>query len=163
MSMKQDEIFEHEKHEYVLRVWGPMFDHPLIAEEGLKPGRHYFDTIEQAWYMYAELQIMRYRRQAGNLFFEIVEGKHVRYYSVAHLLYMHNFKTYMVKYDFQSVVDEQLAKEAFIKGSLSCDCSRSALLRKYNKAEDVQIIPCGNTIELLNIRIEHVKRQEAVQ
>lgn len=59
--------FEGEKYEYCLQVHGPMFNMPSIKAEGLKPGKHYFDTVAQLWYFFAELQIMAHNQKAPPL------------------------------------------------------------------------------------------------
>lgn len=155
--------FENEKFEHCLRVWGPMFDLPQMAAEGLKPDRHFFDTIDQLWYFNAELHIKAAKLNT-KLFFEIRSGKHVRFYTVVKLLFLCNFNTYPVEHSFDEVVDDRLAAEAFKDGGrCDCDCVRSALIRKYHKEPNVEILPCGHTIELLKICIEQRKREEQLR
>ncbi len=53
--------YDHEKYEYCLCVFGPMFDTPEVIGEGLSAGKHYFDTYGELWYFIAELKIVEHK------------------------------------------------------------------------------------------------------
>jgi hypothetical protein len=149
--------YSGEKYEYCLVVSGPMFDTPEIVAEGLAAGKHYFDTIAQLWYFFAELQILRHKHKTPPLSHEIREGRSVRYYTAVTLLYLHDFVTYEIEYKFDFLSDHDLVKHFVTQqyGGISCDCSRSKLIRMSNP--DFPKLEHGFTIELLNYKIEDKK------
>lgn len=149
--------FEGEKYEYCLQVYGPMFDNPAVTGEGLKAGKHFFGTIAELWYFFAELQISAHNLKAPPPYFTVKEGRNVRYQTVATILYMHDFITYQVEVKTEYITDHQQLRQRIQAPDcgFGCDCTRSHLIRV--KVPDFPSLGHGNTIELLTVKIEDRK------
>lgn len=149
--------FDQEKYEYCLQVHGPMFNMPSIKAEGLKPGKHYFDTVAQLWYFFAELQIMAHNQKAPPFHYDLREGRSVRYATMATIVYMHDFITYQVEVRTDFIIDHGHLKHRLSSPDcgFGCDCTRSHLIRTV--APEFPPLAHGNTIELLTVKIEDRK------
>lgn len=149
--------FENEPYEYCLDVYGPMFSEPSVAGEGLKQGKHFFNTVSELWYFFAELQIMAHKLKAPAPLYTTRDGRHVRYHTVAIITYTHDFITYQVEVKNSFVTDHEFLKARFSAPDcgFGCDCSRAQLIRIVSA--DFPLLMCGHTIELLTVKIEDRK------
>lgn len=150
--------YENDKYEYRLDLFGACMDHPGMIGEGITAGKHFFDTIEQLWYFFAEVQILKHKHQAGFLEYQVREGKNVRYFTRAKVLFMYEFITYQVQHDFRTVYRHEVAKHEFTTGFMTCDHYRSAMIKKT--CPEFKLLPCGTTIELINIELEDLKYEK---
>jgi hypothetical protein len=149
--------FDNEKYEYCLSVFGAMFNCPEIVGAGLVAGKHYFETISQLWYFFAELKILEHKFKTPALEYEVREGRAVRYHTVVKLIYLHNYVTYQVDYKFDFLRNHKIVKDYFERApiGLTCDCSRAALIRTV--VPEFPDLAHGHTIELLSCKMEDKK------
>jgi len=149
--------YSNEPYEYRLDLAGPCFDHPGFVGEGITQGQHFFNTVSELWYFFAEVKILQSKHKAGFMRHEVREGRDVRFYTSARILLMHNFVTYEVRYDFPDAVAHTNAAFAFENMGLlsACDCARSALIKKF--VPEFEVLECGRTVELISIKYEDLK------
>jgi hypothetical protein len=150
--------YESEPYEYALHLCGSCFDNPGFIGEGITKGKHFFSDVRELWYFFAEVKILQYKHKAGFLKYSVSEGRDVRFFTRGKIILMHDFITYQVSYDFDTIVDHGVAAAAFKLGLLSCDCGKSALIRKFNP--EFQLVPCGQVIELINVKFENLKNEK---
>lgn len=144
--------YSGEKHEFCLLITrrvNPDMDIELRKILESRNGKHFFEDYEKLQWFLAELNIENHKHHWPTFTYIIREGKDVRLYTSATLVFLHDFITYEVIHDFDFLCPHKDVKITF--DNAGCDCIRSGIIRMT--LPEFPPLLCGKTVELLNLKI----------
>lgn len=147
------------KYEYMLHTWGGFYNKEHQENHGYKEGYFWFDTKEAREAYISELKEVEQRLNARMLVISTEEGEHVRYRTIAKMVFVYQGKEYPYEYDFGFAYSSESAEYVFTEGNYSCDCNRSIFLA--SKYEGFQEIECGDEIEMRSFEVSFTLDQAA--
>jgi len=148
--------FTNEKHEYMVHLWGGFFNEEYRAKHGREPGYYFFDTAEERDRFLAELRAEEQALgQYATLAQKTIDGRHVRYRTVAKMRLRYQGKEYALEHDFGHAYPVDSAHYMFEDGNYSCDCNRSLFLAE--KHEGFPELDCGNEVQLAAFQVVQVR------
>lgn len=146
-----------DKYEYLLNVWGGMFNEENLKLHSEKEGYYWFDTSKKR-----EVFLKRLQRIANSLNLGLVyakkEGFKMRYETWIKAKVLYENIMYDLSYNFGYGFPEDVAIFNFENGNYSCDCNLSSFLREQY-GEVIPDLPCGHKIELLGITSILIKNE----
>ena len=87
------------------------------------------------------------------------EGEHVRYRTIAKMVFSYQGKEYPYEYDFGFAYPAEIAEYMFTEGNYACDCNRSNFLS--SRYEGFQEMECGDEIEMKYFEVNLLLDQAA--
>ena len=144
--------FSNEKYEFCLKTWGGFFNHEHKQKHGVEEGYHFFNTKAELKKYLGELKKIEQELNARILAYDIFEGKHVRYETIAKMVLIYKSIEYPFEYNFGFGYPVSSAYFLFENGNYSCDCNLSLFInRKYGDVIDE--LECGEEIEIKNFLV----------
>jgi hypothetical protein len=139
------------KYEYMLHTWGGFYNKEHQEKHGYKKGYFGFDTKEAREAYISELKEVEQRLKAFCLAISTEEGEHVRYRTIAKIVFVYQGKEYPYEYDFGFAYPAESAEYMFSEGNYACDCNRSLFLSRIN--DDFPELECGDEIEMKSFEV----------
>ena len=147
--------YSHEKYEFSLFTWGGFYNDEYKAIHKFEEGLFFFDSDEERTVYLNKLIKIENELKANHLVYKKQEGRHVRYITVVKVKFIYNKISYDIEHSFKNAYDDINAVYMFYKGSYSCDCNRIDLINEQHNTNFDSI--CGDTIEMKNFEIHHIK------
>lgn len=148
--------FVNEKYEYMLHTWGGFYNKENYKKHGKKDGYFFFNTMDELQKYLNELKYIEKRLSAFMLATNIVEGKHVRYKTIAKMKMNYKGKIYDYEHDFGYAYPVESAEFMFFDGNYACDCNKSMFLREKYKGK-IHESTCGIEIEITEFEVIQTK------
>lgn len=145
--------------EYMVKIWGGAWNsdaNPSILKDlGIDEGCYYFNTEKERDDFIKILRQDKYDKQGLMTWKNEGELSHRRTIFIYKLKYKN--KIYDMEYDFGYEYPVESAIYMFTEGNYSCDCNRSDFIRKKYGEDEIEELPCGEEIKLINYRFEFRK------